>query len=220
MHLKHFPLFLLLLLATACGRHSDSAEQEPAAIDTIPLMVTQIQRCSRLYTSEYQLHKIITFDDSMSLGGTFLKKSFRINLPMGRRRVAIPMTAQVKAYVDLSKFSEKSIRRQAGKIEITLPDPQIVMTGTQVDHEHIRKKVSLFRHNFTDEEMTHVQQLGRQEIIRSLPRLGIIENARQSAARQLIPIITQLGYPEDQITITFRKQFTFGDIPALIRQTD
>lgn len=220
MRLKHIPLLLLLLLATACGRQSDTAVQQPEAVDTIPVMVTQIQRCSRLYTSEYQLHKIVTFDDSMSLGGTFLKKDFRLNLPVGRRRVAIPMTAQVKAYVDLSGISEKSIRRHAGGIEITLPDPQIVMTSTQVDHEHIRKKVSFLRSNFTDEEMTHIQQLGRKDIIRSLPRLGIVENARQSAARQIIPIVARMGYPEDQITVTFRKKFTLDDIPALIRQID
>ncbi len=220
MRARHFPFYLLLLLLCACGQKNQEAEPETQAVDTIPMMVMQIQKCSRLYTSEYQLHKIVTFNDSMSLNGSFLQKDFKIDLPMWRRKLAIPMTAQVKAFVDFSKFSEKNIKRHDGRIEIILPDPQIAMTSTQIDHEEIKKKVSFLRSNFTDEEMTHIQQQGRADIIRSLSRLGIIENARQSAARQLIPILAQMGYEESQITITFRKKFTLADIPTLIRKID
>jgi hypothetical protein len=41
-----------------------------------------------------------------------------------------------------------------------------------------------------------------------VPELGIEERTRQSAARTLVPIITQLGFDEQDITITFRKGFT------------
>lgn len=220
MKRKYLYLFFLgfLLFLPGCGNGNRQEEAQP--IDTIPVMLMQIQKCSRLYTSEYQLHKIITYHDSMSLSGSFLRKEFKIDLPAGRRKIAIPMTASVKGYIDFSDFSEKNIRRKGEKIEIILPDPQIMMTSTKIDHDAIKKKVSVFRHNFTDEEITGIQQQGRTEMVRSLHQLGIIENARQSAARQLIPIIEQLGYEQKDIVITFRRKFTLDDIPSLIKKTE
>ena len=36
-------------------------------IDTLATLVMQIQKCSRLYTTEYQVHKIVTHDDDIKL---------------------------------------------------------------------------------------------------------------------------------------------------------
>ncbi|KXB37037.1 hypothetical protein HMPREF1870_02569 [Bacteroidales bacterium KA00344] len=216
---RAIPLFItLLIIVSSCGRKTETSEQTP--IDTIPMMVMQIQKCSRLYTSEYQLHKIVTYDDSVSINGSILNKKFKIDLPLGKRKVAIPMTASVKAYVDFNEFSTKNVRRNGDKIEIILPDPEVTMTSTQIDHDEIKKKVSMMRSNFSDEEITRIQQQGRHEMIKAIPNLGIIENARQSAARQLIPIIEQMGFEQDNVTITFRKKFTLNDIPTLIKKTE
>lgn len=211
-----FLLSLAALLAlAACGsRHAEDSEP---AVDTVPMLVAQVQKCSRLYTSEYRLRKVVVFADTMSVRGSLLQKDFRIDLPLGQRRIAIPVTASVKAYVDFSGFSEKNIRRHGSKIEIVLPDPQIEMTSTQIDHKGVRQRVSLLRSDFSDEEITRIQRQGRDDMVRSMPQLGIIENARRSAARQLVPIFTQMGYPESDITISFRKEFTLDDLPALIR---
>ncbi|MGI6242861.1 MAG: DUF4230 domain-containing protein [Prevotella sp.] len=205
-------------MVSSCGNKTEAPEEAP--IDTIPMMVMQIQKCSRLYTSEYQLRKIVTYNDSMSINGSIFHKNFKIDLPMGKRKVAIPMTASVKAYVDFSDFSTKNVRRKGDKIEIILPDPEVTMTSTQIDHNEIKKKVSILRKNFSDEEITHIQQQGRREMIKSIPDLGIIENARQSAARQLIPIVEQMGYTQDDVIITFRKKFTLHDIPSLIKKAE
>ena len=147
-------------------------------------------------------------------------RNFKINLPFGKRRVAIPITASVKAYIDFGNFSEKNVRRHGDKVEIILPDPGITMTSTQVDHEAIKKKVPMLRSNFTDEEITHIQQQGRQEMINSIAKLGIVENARLSATRQLIPIIEQMGYKEDNVTITFRKKYSIDDLSSIIKTID
>lgn len=216
---RAIPLFAaLLIMLSGCGHKAGTSAQP--SIDTIPMMVMQIQKCSRLYTSEYQLHKIVTYDDSVSVNGTILNKKFKIDLPWGKRKVAIPMTAGIKAYVDFNGFSAKNVRRKGDKIEIILPDPEVTMTATQIDHEEIKKKVPMMRSNFSDEEITRIQQQGRQEMLKAIPGLGIIENARQSAARQLIPIIEQMGFEQDNVTITFRKKFTLNDIPALIKKTE
>lgn len=217
---RYLPPYLLVLLLTlcSCGNRTDNAPV--STIDTIPMMVMQIQKSARLYTSEYKLHKIVTHDDTMAINGSILNKRFSVGLPIGRRKVAIPMTATVKGYIDFAKFSKDNIRRHGNKIEIILPDPELTMTSTQIDHGGIKKRVSIIRSNFTDEEITRYQQQGRQDMIKSLATLGVIENARQSAARQLIPIIEQMGYRQEDITITFRKRFSLNDITKLIRKAN
>lgn len=220
MHYRSILATLCFVLLASCSGGHRAEPARPPQVDTLPMMAMQIQKCSRLYTSEYRLHKIVTYDDSMSFRGSFLHRPFKVNLPVGKRRVAIPMTASVKAYIDFNDFDASSIRRRADRIEIVLPDPQLVMTSTQIDHEAIRKKVSLLRSNFSDEEMTRLQQQGRDDMVRSLARLDIIENARQSATRQLVPIVEQMGYKPENITVTFRKKFTLSDIPSLIRHID
>lgn len=214
--------FVMAVLMTACGGENKNAvlSSTDDLEDTIPVLVMQIQKCSRLYSSEYKLHKIVTYDDTMSVKGKILNQNIRIDLPLGKRRIAIPVNASVKAYVDFSDFSDKNVKKHGDKIEIVLPDPEIVLTATEVDHEGVRQKVAFLRRNFSDEEITHIQRQGRDEIIKSLPNLGIIENARQSAARQLIPIVGQMGYGSDQVTVTFRKRFTLGDISSLIKKTE
>ena len=70
--------------------------------------------------------------------------------------------------------------------------------------------------NFTDAERSSFERQGRDSIIASLPQSAIIENARASAARILVPLLTQMGYKEEDITITFRKEFTGDDLRHMI----
>lgn len=104
----HTALLAVLLLSCSKGKTPGG----PEAIDTIPLLVMQIQKCSKLYTSEFRIHKIVTHDDKLQLNGSFFKKDFSINLPAGKRKVAIPMDATLKTYIDFTGFSEKNVRRQ------------------------------------------------------------------------------------------------------------
>ena len=207
---------MLLLLLTACGGNKEKTEARVETLDTIPMMVMQIQKCSKLYTAEYHLHKIVTHDDQMKLKGTFLAQEFNITLPFGNRRIAIPMDATLKAYVDFSEFSKKNIRRRGNKIEVVLPDPKVQLTSSKIDHQEIKKQVSILRGNFTDEEMANYEKQGRAAILNDIPKLGIIGMAQESAANTLIPMIMQLGYQEKDITITFRKEFTLDDLPSLL----
>lgn len=208
---------LFCLSFIACSHDKQTINEEQIYIDTIPTMVMQIQKCSRLYTTEYQMHRIITHSDTKQLTGSIMSRKFTIDLPVGQRQVAIPVNATLKAYVDFSNFSEDNIRRSGDKIEIVLPDPQIVLTSTKVDHKEVKQYVALLRSNFTDAELTRYQREGRDSIISDIPRLGIVEGARQSSARTIIPIIEQLGYKKENITVTFRKKFTLSDIPKLLK---
>ena len=139
----------------------------------------QIQKQSRLYSTECHVHKIISHNDSQQLLGSILGQQFSIDLPLGKRSVAIPIDATVKAYIDFGEFTDNNVRRRGDQIEIILPDPKLEITSTRINHDEVKQYVPLLRKNFTDEE-----------------------------------------FPTDNVTITFRKQFTPTDLPALLLHTD
>ena len=215
-------LTLSLFILGACS-HKQEEETEPQpvalAIDTVPMLVMQIQKCSKLYTAEYRIHKIVTHDDVLRLKGTILQQAFNIRMPLGDRKIAIPMDATLKAYIDFSQFSRENIERQGEHITILLPDPKVALTSSKVDQKNIREYVSLTRSHFTDAEMSNYEQQGRAAILASVPRLGIMEMARQNAARVLIPMLVEMGYREENVTIAFRKQFGAGDLRTLLDPT-
>ena len=205
-------LFVAMML-TACGQKSEPEQpSEPVVIDTIPQMVMQIQQCSRLYTTEVKVHKIVTHDDVVRLKGNLLNKQFNIPLPLGDRKIAIPMDATLKAYIDFSEFDERSIERDGNKITILLPDPQVVLTSSKINQKEIKEYVGIVRSHFSDSEMSNYEQQGRLDIINSIPDMHIIETAQANAARVLVPMIVQMGYREEDITIAFRKNLTITDI--------
>jgi hypothetical protein len=218
--MKNVILFLTFaaLALGSCSEKKTSADTDKQQ-DTIPMMIMQIQKCSKLYTAEYHIHKIITHDDIMKLKGSFLSHDFNINLPFGKRKIAIPMDATLKAYIDFDKFSESNIKKRGNKIEIILPDPKVILTSSKIDHKNVKKFVAITRSNFRDEEITNYEKQGRASIIQSIPYLGIIELARDNAARILIPMCRQMGYKEQDITITFRKVFKVNDLPELLDKT-
>ena len=205
-------LFVAMML-TACGQKSEPEQpSEPVVIDTIPQMVMQIQQCSRLYTTEVKVHKIVTHDDVVRLKGNLMNRQFNIPLPLGDRKIAIPMDATLKAYIDFSEFDERSIERDGDKITILLPDPQVVLTSSKINQKEIKEYVGIVRAHFSDSEMSNFEQQGRLAILNSIPDMHIIETAQANAARVLVPMIVQMGYREEDITIAFRKNLTITDI--------
>ena len=184
--MKKLPIVVLLgLLALACSCGSDGREaSEMPSEDTIP-MITQLQACSRLYTTEYQIRTIVTHSDTTQFRGRGLLDGLRVGVPLSSRHMI-------------------------------LPDPRVELTATKVDHKQTRQFVRFLGRNFTDAERSSFERQGRDSIIASLPQSGIIENARASAARILVPLLTQMGYKEEDITITFRKEFTGDDLRHMI----
>ncbi len=200
---------LLTLLLMSCGRGEKSDAEEIRTIDSIPLLVTQIQRCSRLYTTEYRIHKLVACESNREISGFGI--SFGLNV-FGDRKIIIPINATLKGYIDMSQVRQHHIERQGEKITVTLPDPAIIMTSTKIDHENIKEYVTGFRDDFTDQEMVRFEAQGRKAIISEIPKLGIERTAREDAVRILVPIITQMGFREQDITIQFRSDYTPQDL--------
>ena len=212
-------LFIILsaMVFTFSSCSQKKTEEKAKVIDTIPMMVMQVQKCRRLYTAEVHVHKIVTHDDQLKLKGSFLKKAFNIEVPGSNRKVAIPMDATLKAYVDFKDFSQKNVSRKGDKIEIILPDPKVMLTSSKIDHDGVKQYVAFTRRNFSDAELSQYEQQGREGIIRDIPNMDILETARQSAANTLIPMLKDLGFKEENIKITFRKKFTVEDLKTIMQ---
>lgn len=208
-------LFLILVLTLmSCGGSTDSDRPD---VDSLPILVSKIQTCSRLYTTEYQVHKIVTHDDELTFNGSIFGHKFNWKVPAGDRKVAIPMYATLKGYIDFSGFSADNVRRDSSRIEIILPDPQVVLTSSKIDHKRVVDRVAMLRSRFSDKELSNFERQGRQSIIESIPKLDIQERTRASATRLLIPILEQFGYSPNNITISFRKELTPDSIPVIDR---
>ena len=200
---------LLALLTTGCGGDIKEVETEARAADSIPLLVTQIQRCSRLYTTEYRIHKLVSCESNRQISGFGF--SFGLDV-FGDRKIIIPIDATLKGYIDMNKIRAQHIDRQGDRISITLPDPEVMMTSTRIDHENIKEFVTGFRDDFTDSEMAAFEKQGRKAIIDEIPELGVERTARENAVRILVPMIAQMGFSEQNITINFRRDYTPHDL--------
>lgn len=202
-------IILLAFAAASCGggeKHVGTEAQIPQAgrTDTTQLLADRIARCSRLVTTEYSLHKIVTFDDKIIVSGSLLSHSFKQELPVGDRKIAIPIDVTLRGYIDFSDFDVTNIKRRGNRITITLPDPTIVVSSSKIDHKGIRKAVGTLRSDFKASEIDNYTRQGVDSIEKHIPELGIIESARVSAVNALVPIIKEMGYEEQDITINFR----------------
>ncbi len=168
----------------------------------------QVNKCSRLYTSEYEIHKVVTHTDKPTVEGQVFGMKFTMPARIGERKVAIPITLTLKAYIDFSAFSAANVKRSASGIVLTLPDPQVTATASRVDHAGVRQYIDLTRSRYSDEEISGFARQGADSIMSHVGGLDIVPQAQRSAAELLMPMLRRMGYEESQITISFRSDLT------------
>ena len=195
----------ILLVSSCTGNTNDKKEAD--TVDTIPMMVAHIRKCSKIYTTEYKIRKIVSYSDNKNLKGKVFGKEFSIDIPMTDRKLAMPVTATIKGYIDRSGFSTDNVKRKGDRIVITLPDPKIELTSTKVIHDETHQHVDMARRNFSDKELATLAMHGRDVIVKSLDSMSIARNAMNGAAHVLIPIIKQMGFKEENIEVRFRNDF-------------
>lgn len=209
----YFVIVLCLSLLSAC--RGEETKAEAVRVDTLSL-VMQVKECARLYTAEYEVHKLVLKDDPLRVKGNLFQRAFDVKVPIGERKVMIPLDVTLKAYIDFTGFGEKNVLRSGDHIVVTLPDPRVVVTSSRINHDEVKQFVSLTRSDYTSAELADFTRQGEDEILASVPQLGILEMARENAAHVLVPMLTRLGYDERNIVISFRKDFTTADMPLLL----
>lgn len=217
-------LWIVVLFACCCigcSRKGDGGDAQAENADKLPATIMKVSQSAKLYTTEIQVHKIVLFNDERHVKGNFFSSQFDIKLPIGSRKVLIPVDATLKAYIDFSSFSAENVRQETSngqkKLIITLPDPQIELTASKIDHANTKEFVSALRSDFSNEELTKYTKQGIDEIVKEVPKMGLIETSRQQAANVLIPLFAQAGYKEEDITIVFRNDLKEKTAPELIK---
>ena len=91
LHMKKFFIFLLVAVVVVIGvlmcqgtvvQESGDGSQvtgDYRSTDSLPMLITQIRKCSKLYTAEYRVHKIVTHDDVLRLMDVVLR--LRADIP-------------------------------------------------------------------------------------------------------------------------------------------
>ena len=211
----------LLLVLNAChspqtptntSSNSSSTSETEVHRDTIATLVSKVQQQSRLYAADCKVHKVVLFTDQSQIDGGLLKFN-----KVGYRKIAIPIDVTLKGYIDFSDFSVNNVQREGNLLVITLPDPKVVLTASKIDHQQARQFVSLTRSNFTTDEVTRLAHQGVDSIRSHANSFGIIELARASAARTLIPIAQRLGYAENNVVVRYRKEFNKSDWKQIVK---
>lgn len=211
----------LLLVLNAChssqtpsqtSSNSSSTSETEVHRDTIATLVSKVQQQSRLYAADCKVHKVVLFTDQSQIDGGLLKFN-----KVGYRKIAIPIDVTLKGYIDFSDFSVNNVQREGDLLVITLPDPKVTITASKIDHQQARQFVSLTRSNFTTDEVTRLAHQGVDSIRSHANSFGIIELARASAARTLIPIAQRLGYAENNVVVRYRKEFNKSDWKQIVK---
>lgn len=217
-----------VIICGACSGNGGNAPAEAADVtsavesqrDSIGELITRVRATDRLYTSEYQVHKLVSYDDVRRLQGSVLGRKFDLRLPQGERKVLIPVDAVIKGYIDFSGFSPDNVRIDSGRVTVILPDPEVELTSTKIDHRNIKEYTSYTRQSFSASELSELEQQGRAAIIASIPQMGVIDDTRLSAYRMLVPMLATMGYEPGRITVEFSKDFSREEYYNRILQLD
>lgn len=208
------------LFLTSCQYFKKSSPNTvQSAQDTQTQIVSQIQECSRIYTAEYEVSKIIIHEDEKRIKGNLAGIGINIGLAGTQRVIAIPITGVLKGYVDLSDIKPENVRIGKDSIEVIMPDPKVELVSTSINHKDIKENESFFSSKFSDAELSKIQQQGRQMLVASIPSLGILPQVRECSVRTLVGLLEKFGYTTDQIKITFRQNLDSPSSKDLMKET-
>ncbi len=166
-----------LLLLPSCNKGKDADEIKAE-------IVKEVSPAPVLYTVKARAQVIVTEQDEPGS----IKRYF------GDRVVLIPVSATLKAGVDLSRIETVIIDRADNSIHVTLPPPVIEIESTTIDNSRIVTEVAPFRYNFSEDEIARIALKGRERIKDALPQMDLVRPAQEEAARMLVNICEKLGY--------------------------
>lgn len=187
---------LLGVFLTGCSKN---AQKSP-----IEVAMPMINNCSKLHTAQYNVHKILTYEDMTAIEGSLFFEKISIPIP-GERKLVIPIDATIQAYIDFSQITKENINvdSEGKKVTITLPNPQIVLSSAKIDYKNEKQYLSWNRSKFSNEEKENFLRQGRASILASMANSDIIDRSRVNAFKTLQPILVAAGFSPENITVTF-----------------
>ena len=176
-------LLLAVLLLSACSRG-------PSLQDRLAERIEQLSRTAELGTVEYTVRKAVKARDE----GDWFK--------IGNRRILFSCTAHLKAGINLEKIPLEKLVVDEETRSVSLVLPHATVFSINIPPEQIRleyEDITGFRQKFSDQERQALLRQGEREIVRDLPRLGILSEAESNAEDFFRPMLEQMGFENIQI---------------------
>lgn len=155
-----------------------SGNRQEEAAEPMQDIISALNDIPKLYLVEAKVDKVLLMND---------QEWYTI----GNRKCMIPVTAQVKAGIDLSNL--KDVRMEGEDIYMTLPAPFIEIESSEIRHDEVQTSVGLLRSNFTQDEFSQFANRGRRSIEQALPGMGLVEQCQEQARTMLSLMIRKLG---------------------------
>lgn len=156
--------------------------------------VGKITSLTELGTVEYVVTKIVKANDN----ATWYK--------FGDRKILFSCKAILKAGIDLSKLEDSDIKANIEKksISITLPEAELLSVNLKPENiKLIYEKTSITRSSFSNKERDAVLAQGEADILKSVPDMGIFDDAENNAKLFLEAFFKQAGFTD--VNIEFKK---------------
>ena len=156
--------------------------------------VGKITSLTELGTVEYVVTKIVKPNDN----ATWYK--------FGDRKILFSCKAILKAGIDLSKLEDSDIQvnTEEKTITITLPNAELLSVNLKPENiKLIYEKTSITRSSFSNKERDAVLAQGEADILKSVPDMGIFDDAENNAKLFLEAFFKQAGFTN--VNIEFKK---------------
>lgn len=156
--------------------------------------VGKITSLTELGTVEYVVTKIVKANDN----ATWYK--------FGDRKILFSCKAILKAGIDLSKLEDSDIQvnTEEKTITITLPNAELLSVNLKPENiKLIYEKTSITRSSFSNKERDAVLAQGEADILKSVPDMGIFDDAENNAKLFLEAFLKQAGFTN--VNIEFKK---------------
>ncbi|MCQ2202944.1 MAG: DUF4230 domain-containing protein [Bacteroidales bacterium] len=155
---------------------------------------------SKIYTETFHAKQSVNFDDK-----TITKIIGAGPFTIGERSINIRYIAHLKAYIDMSKFTNKCVSINGDKVTVRLPSIEIEKTGFKV--EEIVKNIDLLRFDFNEQELNKLISAGENDLSDNLKRYfldnDVLNRSREEAKDFFVDFIVSLGYDEENIDVDF-----------------
>ena len=180
----------LLLLIAVLALLLPACRPQGSLQDSLTTRIEQLRSTAELGTVEYTVRKAVKARDE----GEWFK--------IGNRRILFSCTARLKAGINLARLQSDQIvvDEQSRSVSLTLPHATVL--SINIPPEEIRleyEDITGFRQRFSDQERQALLRQGEREIIRDLPRLGILDEAEANAEEFLRPMLEQMGFENIEI---------------------
>lgn len=177
---------LLMLAASGCQRQS--------LTDVALQRIDQISSQRQLELVEYEVRR-------------FLKAEDKGILSIANKTVLLSCKAYLHAGIDLVDFNPMTdvvIDEDRKSISITLPYPTLLSMDMPLEDALVEsQKVPIIRSKFKMADMNMILRLGEQQILDSVPTLGILDEAKQNARLFFEPMLKHLGF--SSVYVTFKE---------------